>query len=360
MAHQQARKFEDTPAARVQTPLLVGLVGPSGSGKTFSALRLATGIQRISGGDIYAIDTEARRMLHYADTFKFRHLPFAAPFSPLDYLAAIEHCVKKGAKTIIIDSTSHEHEGPGGVLEEHESETDRLSALWKVSREQAQLSAWASPKAKRRALINAITQMEINFVFCFRAKRKIRIIPGKKPETRGWMPIAGEEFIYEMALKCLLYPASDGVPTWNPKEADEKEMVKLPGQFRSIFAKPAPLSEDIGEQLARWAKGETVGSAIAPMPGRDENLTKDRDGWIGYWARKDVTVDRILAVLGRESVEAMERPDLQKLTAIDREIKSKKKTVTEAFPLIEESAPPSDGEPAEDVGDEPSPDEMAS
>jgi len=91
MAQSQApRKFEDTPAARVQTPLLVGLVGPSGSGKTFSALRLATGIQRISGGDIYAIDTEARRMLHYADTFECRQPPLAAPFSSLDYPGAIE------------------------------------------------------------------------------------------------------------------------------------------------------------------------------------------------------------------------------------------------------------------------------
>src|SRR6266849_4599710 len=77
-----ARKFEDRPAVREATPLLIGLVGPSNSGKTFSALRLATGIQRVSGGDIWGIDTESRRMLHYADKFKFRHVPFGAPFGP--------------------------------------------------------------------------------------------------------------------------------------------------------------------------------------------------------------------------------------------------------------------------------------
>jgi len=359
MAQQQVRKFEDTPAVRAQTPLLIGLVGPSGSGKTFSALRLATGIQRVSGGDIYAIDTEARRMLHYADTFKFRHLSFSAPFSPLDYLAAIEHCVRKGAKTIIVDSTSHEHEGPGGVLEEHEAETDRLAAAWRVSREKAQMSAWAGPKAKRRALLNAITQMEVNFVFCFRAKKKIAIVKGKDPEQRGWMPIAGEEFIYEMTVKCLLYPAADGVPTWNPPHRDEKEMFKLPGFARSIFAKPEALSENIGEQFARWAKGETVGPAIAPMPGRDEKFINDRDQWVHYWIRRDLTVDRILAVLGRTAIDEMDRGDLKKLGAIDKDIKAKKTTIAEAFPATEESEPPPDDAAPEDRGDEPSPEEMS-
>ena len=64
-----ARTFEAKPAVRQKVPLLCGLVGPSGGGKTFSALRLATGMQQVSGGDIYIVDTEARRALHYADRF---------------------------------------------------------------------------------------------------------------------------------------------------------------------------------------------------------------------------------------------------------------------------------------------------
>ena len=42
-----------------------------------------------SVGDIHVIDTEARRALHYASYFKFRHTPFDAPFGSLDYLAAM-------------------------------------------------------------------------------------------------------------------------------------------------------------------------------------------------------------------------------------------------------------------------------
>ncbi len=253
------RAFEDFQAKRERTPLLIGLTGSSSAGKTFSALRLATGIQRVAGGDIYVIDTEARRALHYADKFKFRHLPFAAPFGPLDYLAAIEHCAAKGAQTIVIDSASHEHEGPGGVLEMHDAETQRLAALWRVPPEKAQMSGWQKPKAERRRLLNTILQMPINFVFCFRAKEKMDL-SGAKPKVRGWMPIAGEEFVYEMTANCLLYPGSDGVPTWHSEEMGEKAIIKLPGQFRGMFKETAPLSEETGEQLARWAAG---GAAVS-------------------------------------------------------------------------------------------------
>src|SRR5271156_81150 len=121
------RTFEAKPAVREHVPLLVGLMGCSGSGKSYSALRLATGIQQVTGGDIYAIDTEARRLLHYADQFKFKHIQFDPPFGSLDYLAAIKHCVDQGANVIVIDSMTHEHSGPGGYLQTQEAEVDRMA-----------------------------------------------------------------------------------------------------------------------------------------------------------------------------------------------------------------------------------------
>lgn len=249
------RTFEDREAKRESTPIMVGLIGPSGSGKTFSALRLAAGLQRVGGGDVYFIDSESRRALHYADKFKFRHLPFGPPFGPLDYLDAVQHCVSKGAKTIIVDSMSHEHEGPGGVLEMHEVETNRLAALWKCSTSKAQLSAWAKPKQERRRLINSLLQIPANFVFCFRAKEKLKIVPGKDPVPLGFMPQAGEEFVYELTLKCLLLPGSNGTPTWQSDQPGERLMIKLPEQFRPMFAKQVQLSEDVGQALAEWSAG---------------------------------------------------------------------------------------------------------
>lgn len=253
------RTFEDKPATRDKVPLLVGLMGPSGSGKTFSALRLATGIQAVSGGDVYVIDTEASRAKHYADRFKYRHLDFKAPFGPLDYLAAIQHCVNKGAGVIVVDSMSHEHEGPGGVLEQHEQELDRMAGQDYSKRNAMNLIAWAKPKAARRHLIGALLQMNTNFVFCFRAKEKVKPVKrnGKSEiENQGWMPIAGEEFIYEQTANMLLLPGSGGVPTWTSEHPGEKAMMKIPAQFRGIIDRPGQeLTEDIGARLAEWARG---------------------------------------------------------------------------------------------------------
>lgn len=258
MSEKQQRVFEDQEAKRERVPLLHGLVGPSGSGKTYSALRLATGIQRVTGGDIYVIDTEARRALHYADRFKFRHIDFKAPFGPLDYLAAIEHCVKKGARVIVVDSMSHEHEGPGGVLELHGQELDRLTKGDSSKADKFNMLAWQKPKAERRRMINSILQMPISSIFCFRAKEKIKIEGGRPPKPLGFVAIAGEEFLYEMTVNCLLLPRSDGVPAWESDEIGERATMKLPEQFRGIFAERAALSEDIGSSLARWAEGGAV------------------------------------------------------------------------------------------------------
>jgi hypothetical protein len=152
------RTFEDKPAVREETPLIVGAVGPSGTGKTYSLLRLGMGICRVTGGELYVVDTEGRRALHYADKFKFRHVSMGAPFSPADYKLAIQHCLKKaepsGKKpTILVDSMSHEHEGPGGVLEWHEKELDRMAGQDQGKRNRQTFAAWAKPKAAAEKIV---------------------------------------------------------------------------------------------------------------------------------------------------------------------------------------------------------------
>lgn len=253
------RTFEYNEATREKVPLLIGLMGPSGGGKTYSALRLATGIQRVNGGEIAVVDTEARRALHYADKFKFRHVPFAPPFGPLDYLAAIEHCVSKGAGVVIVDSMSHEHEGPGGVLEMHQAEVERMSGGDARKAERVKIGAWAKPKADRQRLINTMLQLPCSFILCFRAKEKLKVEVGKQPVSMGFMPIGDPTFVFEMMLSCLLMPGAGGVPTWQPNEVGEKMMIKLPLQFRPLLAASKPLDEGIGEEMARWASGESVG-----------------------------------------------------------------------------------------------------
>lgn len=254
------RKFEDTPGVRATIPLLAGVYGMSGSGKTFSGLRLATGIQEVVGGDIFGIDTEANRMLHYADRFKFRHVPFKAPFSPLDYLDAIDHCVRKGAKTIIVDSMSHEHEGAGGVLDWHDTEQERLAKGDAAKFERVNMLAWKKPKAARKRMLDYIVHSGVNFVLCFRAKEKLKLIKGKpEPLELGFMPIAGEEIPYEMTINFLLMPASNGIPTWRSEQPGEKQMIKLPEQFKEMFKEPQQITEATGKKLAEWCSGRVEG-----------------------------------------------------------------------------------------------------
>ncbi len=251
------RKFTSKPATREAVPLLIGLAGPSGSGKTYSALRLAGGIQSVTGGEIFVIDTEARRALHYADQFDFQHLAFEPPFSPLDYLGAIEHCVKKGAGIIVVDSMSHEHEGKGGVLEMHDAKAKELAAKWKTTLDKVKITAWSEPKAQRRRLLNDMVHTGASLICCFRAKEKLKIVTGKQPEPLGWMPIGGEEFVYEMTTSILLPAGSGGVPRWNPSKEGERAMTKLPRQFEWLTKEKGPLSEAMGARMATWARGLT-------------------------------------------------------------------------------------------------------
>jgi len=273
------RTFTATAAKREKVPLLIGLTGPSGGGKTFTALRLATGIQTVTGGEIFFVDTEARRALHYADKFKFRHVPLDAPFGSLDYLAAIRFCVEQGAGVVVVDSMSHEHEGPGGMVDLQDQILTKMAGDDFGKRQRMQMLAWAEPKAKRRALINGILQLNVNLIFCFRAKSSSK--PGKDDKGRsvvipqGYVPIAGEEFVFEQTMNALLLPGAGGVPTWGSDEPGERKMIKLPEQFASLRDYNGPLTERIGVNLARWAAGGA--DVPAEHPRHEPEGRADRD-----------------------------------------------------------------------------------
>ncbi len=267
------RQFRSARAVRANVPLLLALIGPSGGGKTYSAHRLARGIQRVQPGPIFGIDTEGERMAELADRFEFERVPFAPPFGSLDYRDAIMHCVERGARTIIIDSMSHEHEGPGGMLDSAEQiieEKIRRKVEFKdlpsadcfqadKERQKLKLGSFIVPKANRQKLIQTILQLPCNVIMCFRSKEKIEPKPGGEPKHLGWMPIGGDEFWYEMTARMLLLPGANGVPTWHASGDGEKLAMRLPEQFRGML--DGQLSEDMGAQMARWAQGAPVRTA---------------------------------------------------------------------------------------------------
>lgn len=250
--------FQFKPAIREQVGLLIGLAGGTGSGKTFSAMRLASGI---SGGKPFAvIDTEAGRAKHYADQFKFDHGDLAAPFSPQCYAEAILAADAAKYPCIVVDSTSHEWAGEGGVLEMHDAELDRMAGDdWK-KREACKMAAWIKPKMDHKRMVQRLLQVRAHLILCFRAEEKIEMIKDEQTKKmvivpkvsltgiNGWIPICEKSLPFELTTSFLLTADAPGMP----------KPIKLQQQHKAMFPLNLPISEDSGKMVAAWAAGTNI------------------------------------------------------------------------------------------------------
>jgi hypothetical protein len=285
-----------TDAIRDDTSLLIAIAGASGSGKTFSALTMATGLAQ--GEPIYAIDTEAKRMLHYADQFKFKHLDMKPPFTPEAYIEAIQKAEKAGAKVIIIDSTSDEYEGVGGLQEMHDAEISRLARKpydklegWEIDKFNA--PAWKVPKTRHKTrLMSPLRQVRAYIIFCLRAEEKIKFVKvfDEKSqrektaiESAGWVPICEKRFMFEMTMSFTVTPDNPGVPLIEDGQA---VYGKIQSQHLSFFPPGKRVTADCGRQLRAWARGESSARPSVPS-GRDEQAA-------GNSSQAPVPIDRAL------------------------------------------------------------------
>jgi AAA domain len=247
--------FSFRPAVRESVSLLIGLSGGTGSGKTYSAMRLAHGI---AGDAPFAvIDTEAGRAKHYADQFRFDHGDLTPPFTPERYADAIAAADTAKYPVIVVDSTSHEWAGEGGILDWQEHELDRMAGDdWK-KREACKMAAWIKPKMSHKQMVQRLLQVRAHLILCFRAEPKIEMVRGAdgKMEIRekqslvglhGWIPIAEKNLPYELTASFLLLADRPGIP----------QPIKLQAQHRDLFPLDAPITEDAGARLAAWARGD--------------------------------------------------------------------------------------------------------
>ncbi len=313
------RTFTATPAVREVVPLLTGIISPSGGGKTFSALRLASGIQQVIGGDIVVLDTENRRALHYADQFKFIHVPFEPPFGSLDYLEAIKFCAAKKPCVTVVDSMTHEHAGEGGYLETAEATVTRIAGDDYKKREAAKFAGWAKAGPLRTKMIEGIKQLNGNFIFCWRAKEKTKPmrVDGKMQAVEmGLMPIGGEEWIYEMVMNCMLPARSGGVPEWQAEHTGERLMMKLPRQFEAIFADRRPLDEEHGRAMAEWAQGGTAHVVDHTAAGH-EAAKQGPDALAKWWASVPTAAKKNVPADARATMKATAAATLQPVEEAD-------------------------------------------
>ena len=315
-------EYSFRPAIREKVGLLIGLAGPSGSGKTFSAMRLASGIV---GKDkkFAVIDTEARRSLHYADTFNFDICDLHPPFRPSAYADAIQAADKAGYGVIVVDSMSHCWSSEGGVLDWQEEELQRMAGDNYVKREACKMVAWIKPKGDHKKMVSRLLQVKATVILCFRAEEKVKMEKVRDEQTGkektaivpiGWQPICEKNLPYELTVSFLLTPDAPGMP----------KPLKLQEQHKALFPLDKPINEESGKLVAQWAAGgapkpeakpqfitdaqaqqvlEAMGNVVKPI-----DLCKQ----FHIKARKEIPVDRFEEVMIWIADMKMAEPDCER------------------------------------------------
>jgi len=211
------------------------------------------------------IDTEARRALHYGDSFRFDHCDLKPPFSPHAYAEAIAAADAAGYPVIVVDSCSHEHAGEGGILDIQEAEFARLG-----NKDSAKMLSWATPKREHKKMVQRLLQIRAHLILCFRAEEKIEMARNadgrmevRKKQTAtgldGWQPICEKTLPYELTASFLLMAAKPGVPL----------PIKLQEQHRALFPLDKPITEESGKLIAAWAAG---GKKLDAKPNAESNF----------------------------------------------------------------------------------------
>jgi hypothetical protein len=177
-------------AKRKQAKIKLGLQGCAGSGKTYSALLIAFGLCG-EWNKIAVIDTENYSASLYAHLGGFKVLNISAPFSPEKYIEAIRLCENSGIEVIIIDSTSHEWEGAGGILEIHSNMQGNS------------FTNWSKLTPRHNAFVQAILQSPCHIIGSIRTKQEYVLSEknGKQvPEKVGLKGVTREGMDYEFTI----------------------------------------------------------------------------------------------------------------------------------------------------------------
>lgn len=195
----RAYNFQAVPATRGRIFARVGLCGAGGSGKSYSAMAIAAAlVARLKCGPLFVIDSENRSALRYAKSkrtgrgFDFMHVEMPEnDYSPAAYMAALDYCEAQGAGVILIDSISHEYDGPCGILEVVDRNANGRDnfAGWRV----------ATPLHKR--FLQRLNNVQAHTIWTVRAKTAYESRKderGKmKFEKTGLGPIQREGIEYE-------------------------------------------------------------------------------------------------------------------------------------------------------------------
>ena len=181
-------------ATKKQAKLRTALIGPSGSGKTYTALRIAEAL--VPGGKIAVLDTERGSSALYADDFDFLVAELTDNYHPNRFVEAIHDAEAAGIDVLIIDSLSHEWNGPGGCLEL----VDTLKAKYKGN----QFPAWGEVTPLHNRVMDTINASTMHIIATMRSKMQYVLEEDDKGKTKpvklGMGPIQRDGAEYEFGI----------------------------------------------------------------------------------------------------------------------------------------------------------------
>jgi hypothetical protein len=230
-------------ASRSKSKLRIGMSGTSGSGKTYSAILLASGITDLS--KVVIIDTENGSADLYSHLGEYNVVTLQAPFSPENYIAAIEMCESAGMELIIIDSVSHEWDGKGGCLEINEqiAQTKFRGNIW---------SAWSQTTPRHQKFLQKIVNSSCHVIVTTRSKTDTIQTEDKKIKKVGLKEIQRDGFEYELTVNFNI---------------DRENHLTIASKDRTgifIDVDPFVITKKTGETLRDWSNKVDAVLMITP------------------------------------------------------------------------------------------------
>jgi hypothetical protein len=242
--------FEIKQATRRGISPLIVAYSESGCGKTYSSLLLARGLAGPKGKIVVA-DSESGRASLYADVLPggFETFDLCAPFTPARYVEAVDAIEESGAAVGIIDSGSHEWDGPGSVLD--------MATEIEAKSGKTGLHCWRQPKFEHAKFVQRLQRTKIPFIVCLRAKYKSRQTKenGKTVILKDdkTSPIQADDFIFEATCHFEILQNHSIILTKCSHPS-----------LRDCFPKDktSPITIQHGELLAAWCASAGTGGAI--------------------------------------------------------------------------------------------------
>lgn len=280
--------FEVKQAKREKVWTKIALMGPSGSGKTYSSLRLAEGmleklkdLGQEQNGKILMMNTEASRGLYYADEFQYDISHLREPFTPERYVEAIDFALEKGYPILILDSTTHEWNGPGGALEIHSKAGGRYQD-------------WSKVTPRHDAFLEKIADSEIHIIATMRGKDQYEMSSGDSGRISVQKIGVGakqrEGFEYEFTSTFLLDQSTNTAQS-------TKDNTHIFETSSTIL-----LSEQHGKELIEWANS---GEGFTPTVRR----RKTKKDLAEYASEKGLSPSDIAKALDIAGLEFSSDPD---------------------------------------------------